>query len=256
MFLLELCFFVFHPPRIKPEKKDRVFDSDLKVKWRFRVSCFAVPSRNLRRPLGWHCSYQYDIMRFDFLQGRQVDSLLVPSALRSSLVPLALNRALCTRFIQYFWFISGVFAFFKFLSCPYGLYIVPLPKIIASQLVASLLNRLHQVWYLKRQLWDKFCETYMHAAKYELVFSKSTVLINSKCSNFLVYIQGSCYIFLLWALGLHDLAGFESPEVFKGSHKTGSMRASFYICIPGMSQANSKLHFLGSTLRKNAGFLH
>ena len=45
--------------------------------------------------------------------------------------------------------------------------------------------------------------------------------------------QGSRYIFLLWVLGLHDLVGFESPDVLKGSHKTGSMRASFYICVPG-----------------------
>ena len=38
--------------------------------------------------------------------------------------------------------------------------------------------------------------------------------------------QGSHYIFLLWALGLHDLAGFESSEVLKGSHKTRSIYES------------------------------
>ena len=52
MFLLELHFFVFHLPKIKLKKKDRVFGSDRK--WRFCVSCFATSSRNLRRPLGWH----------------------------------------------------------------------------------------------------------------------------------------------------------------------------------------------------------
>ena len=46
--------------------------------------------------------------------------------------------------------------------------------------------------------------------------------------------QGLYYIFLLWVLGLHDLAGLESPEVLNGSHKTGSMRVSFKVCIPGM----------------------
>ena len=40
------------------------------------------------------------------------------------------------RFIR---FISGVFALFNFLSC---LYIVPLPKILASRLVASLGHKL------------------------------------------------------------------------------------------------------------------
>ena len=45
-------------------------------------------------------------------------------------------------------------------------------------------------------------------------------------------IQRLHYIFLLWVLGLHDLAGVESPKVLKGSHKTGAMRVSFYICIP------------------------
>ena len=39
------------------------------LKRRFRVSCFALSFRNLRRPLGWHCSRQYDVMQFDFLQG-------------------------------------------------------------------------------------------------------------------------------------------------------------------------------------------
>ena len=38
------------------------------------------------------------------------------------------------------WFISGVFFLFKFLSCLYGLYIVPLPKIIVSRLEASLVS--------------------------------------------------------------------------------------------------------------------
>ena len=52
---------------------------------------------------------------------------------RSSLVPSALDRTLRARFIR---FISWVFALFNFfLSC---LYIVPLPKILASRLVASL----------------------------------------------------------------------------------------------------------------------
>ena len=32
--------------------------------------------------------------------------------------------------------------------------------------------------------------------------------------------------------GAPYLAGFESPKVLKGSHKTGSMRASFYNCVP------------------------
>ena len=39
---------------------------------------------------------------------------------------------------SYIWFISGVFALFNFLSCLHGLYIVLLPKIIASRPVASL----------------------------------------------------------------------------------------------------------------------
>ena len=30
-----------------------------------------------------------------------------------------------------------------------------------------------------------------------------------------------------------SVAGLDSPEVLKESHKTGSMRASFYICVPG-----------------------
>ena len=66
--------------------------------------------------------------------------------------------------------------------------------------------------------------------------------------------QGSHYIILLFVLGLEDLAGLDSPEVLKGFHKTGSMRASFYICVQG-THYNSKMHFLGNTLRKNAPFL-
>ena len=49
---------------------------------------------------------------------------------------------------------------------------------------------------------------------------------------------------LIPGMGLHDLAGFESAKVFKGSHKTGSMRASFYICIPGIHYIFRKA-FLG-----------
>ena len=55
---------------------------------------------------------------------------------------------------------------------------------------------------------------------------------------------GSRYIFLLCALGLEDLAGLDSPEVLKGSHKTGSMRASFCICVPG-THYKFKNAFLG-----------
>ena len=39
------------------------------------------------------------------------------------------------RRVRFIWFISGVFALFNFLSC---FYIVPLPNILASRLVASL----------------------------------------------------------------------------------------------------------------------
>ena len=43
-----------------------------------------------------------------------------------------LARAFSARFVR---FVSGIFALFNFLSC---LYIVPLPKILASRLVVSL----------------------------------------------------------------------------------------------------------------------
>ena len=41
MFLLELRFFVFHSPRIKPEKKDRVFGS-VGSQGQVKVSCFML----------------------------------------------------------------------------------------------------------------------------------------------------------------------------------------------------------------------
>ena len=49
--------------------------------------------------------------------------------------------------------------------------------------------------------------------------------------KYFVY-QRLCYIFLLWVLELHDLAGLESTEVLKESHKTGFIRVSFFSCIP------------------------
>ena len=54
------------------------------------------------------------------------------SALRSSLGPSALGL------FGMFGLFQGVFALFNFLSC---LYTVPLPKILASRLVASLKNK-------------------------------------------------------------------------------------------------------------------
>ena len=68
----------------------------------------------------------------DFFRDRYARHFEARSRLRRST-----ERFEHTRFIRYIWFISGVFALFKFLSCPY---IVPLPKILASRLVTSLLS--------------------------------------------------------------------------------------------------------------------
>ena len=65
-----------------------------------------------------------------------------PARLTSRLASCAFGA----RFIRYIWFISGVFALFNFLSCPY---IVLWPKILASRLVASLL--LHVLLFKTRQ---------------------------------------------------------------------------------------------------------
>ena len=80
--LLELRFFVFYSPRIKTEKKDRVFGS-VGSQGQVKVSCFMLccslskPETTfgmaLFAPIWHHATW--------FLQGRQVDSLLVPSAL-------------------------------------------------------------------------------------------------------------------------------------------------------------------------------
>ena len=58
---------------------------------------------------------------------------------------------------------------------------------------------------------------------------------------------------------MHDLAGLDSPEVLKGSHKTDSMPESKFPQHLIVSQGritNLKIHFLGSPLRKNAQFLY
>ena len=59
-------------------------------------------------------------------------------------------------------------------------------------------------------------------------------IVRTSCEavRFRNYSQGLHYIFLLLVLGLHDLAGLESPEVLTGSHKPGATRVSFKICIP------------------------
>ena len=123
MFLLELRFFVFHLPRIKLKKKDRVFGSDRK--WRFCVSCFAASSRNLRRPLGWH--FLRHIISCDLISCKVDKSTPFLCLWHFE----ARSRLWCSTDR----FISGVFTLFKFLSC---LYIVPLPKIFASRLVTNL----------------------------------------------------------------------------------------------------------------------
>ena len=62
-------------------------------------------------------------------------------------------------------------------------------------------------------------------ASLDRFFSHTSKFTNGcSCFCLLSFDQGLCYTFLLWVLELHDLAGLESPDILKGSHKTGSIR--------------------------------
>ena len=66
-------------------------------------------------------------------------------------------------------------------------------------------------------------------------------------------IQGMRYIFLLWVLGLHDLAALESPEVLKGVPEDYIYESRFlYLHSRDALQIRKKEK---SILGKNARFL-
>ena len=104
------------------------------------------------RQLSWHTFFKKSFARFP---------VLVRLALRS--------------LFGFIWFISGVFALFSFLS---SLYVVPLPKILASRLVASLVL-IVQVGLLflsvVRTINWTYCERYFH----EVIQVKVKIEVNN-----------------------------------------------------------------------------
>ena len=122
MFLLELRFFVFHSPRIKPEKKDRVFGS-VGSQGQVKVSCFMLCCSLSKPETTFGMALFAPIMTCDLI------SCKVDKSTRF----LCLRRSVYSVYLVYFW---GF--------CPFQIFIVPIHRPLPKKMSESTCDKSRQ----------------------------------------------------------------------------------------------------------------